>query len=125
MPISERIYTGPEFVSGIDLCNANCGSFGAGFEYPGRRNAVNKLANLVIIQDMDKIGYWNIVFLSLETHGKFVTEMANCSIAHARYAQVFAQVCRSPYIVIIQGNYDVDDASASKKANSTDYFVGF
>ena len=78
-----------------------------------------------MIQDMDKIGHWNIVFLSLETHGQFVTEMANSCIAHAWYTQVFAQVCRNPYIIIIQSDDAVDDAGACEKADTTNYLICF
>ena len=65
------------------------------------------------------------MLLRLKAHRQLVAKVAHSSITHARYAQVFAQGCRDPHIIVIQRHDAVDNARAREIAHAIDHIFHY
>ena len=108
LPVTKRVQTLPELFRRIDPGNANGGGFRARFEHPGRRDARQVLAKLIVVQDVNEIGHRYFVLLSLDTHRQLVSKVADTAIAHAGHTEMFTQSCGSPDVIVVQGNDDIN-----------------
>src|SRR6266581_1371106 len=72
---------------------------------------------------MNEVRYSNAVFSRPETHCQLVTKVADGGIAHAWHAQMFAQGCGGPYVIVIQGNDEINETRASEEADTTNHVI--
>src|SRR5205814_10610624 len=115
--------TMPDRFRVIDPGNANGGGFRARFEHPGRGDSRQVLVKLIVVQDMNEIRHRYVVLLSLDTHRQLISKVSYAAIAHAGHAQVFAQSCGTPYVIVVHGNDEINRTRTSEEADATNHVI--
>ncbi len=78
---------------------------------------------LIEIQDMNEIGHRYVVLLSLDTHRQLISKISYAAIAHAGHPQMFAQSCGTPYVIVVQGNDEINRTRTSEEADATNHVI--
>src|SRR5438067_3737372 len=125
LQISELVQACPELFWLVDFCDPDSGCLGTRFEYPRWWHTCHIFTDLIVVQDGDKVGYRDAVFLCFETHRQFIPEVTNRRIAHTEYTQMFAQGCRRPYVIIVQANDALDGVRACEKTDAFNHIIHF
>src|SRR4030095_12470642 len=98
----EFINPSPYLFLVLNFSNTNCRNISSWFDYPGGRNTLHVVPNVIVAQEWNKIGYVKSRCLCFHTHCKFVAEESRGGTRHAGYTEMFADLRRRDYIIFFK-----------------------
>ena len=77
-------------------------AFDRGFSIHGRRHALGKPVDRVVVHDVHEIGNEDALVAGLDAHRELVAEVPRRRLAHARHPQVLAQQRRHLDVEVVE-----------------------
>src|SRR5258708_595109 len=106
--IAKPLHVPPQFRRGMDLLDSDRAGHGSWLQHPRRRNAIQELADPVVIQNVDKFRNVQAALARPHPHGELIAKISRSGLAHAGNPQMFAQGCGHLQIEVIERNQPVD-----------------
>src|SRR5713226_3102515 len=104
----------------MNLLHSDAGSLRARLEQPGSRHAPHELTKIVMVQNVDKLGYEHACFLRPRAHCQFVAKITHGREPHAGNSQVFTKRGDVFHVEFVQRDDTVDLPGTRDVADGVD-----
>ena len=104
MLIAEGVEDRPQSLGRLDQLDADGGGLRSWLEHPGSGHLAQVIANVVVIEDGNKIGHPDAVFKGLHSHGQLVAEVTHGGEPHARDPHVLSKGGGGFHIELVEGH---------------------
>src|SRR6185503_5714803 len=98
----EFINASPYLLLILHFFNTNCRNISPRFYHPGWRHTLHVVANVIVAQQWNKVGYVNSCCLCFHTHRQLVAEESGGGTGHSREAEMFANLRRSDHVIFLK-----------------------